>query len=213
MARPQDRKRRWTRRIERIHGALLHAEAVAECMGDLATMATTASRAEADGTAFIREVFAKMWGQWSAIALRAICRGGPIRHRRKNVSLETLLDDLSVDVEAFLKVASRSAVTQWIGPSATPEAARRRLVRDKEAILRVSAGVKDFGDIIAHLHLRARRLNGRRLRICRERARQVVDQYHRLIVGRAPDMARRDEFVERFMDGVDHLFRFADTAV
>lgn len=192
-------KRRWLRRLRRLHERLLHIEAVAECMGDFV------EKAQDWSSAGLGNVFIPMWFHWSAIGLRSVCSKGPARHQHANASIEGFLEELSGNAEVFLKVARIEEVRGWLGRSPDRDVLRNRINKDKAVVLRTMRATKRYGDIVAHVLLRDRKIKGKRLRLCRENARQILDQYQRLLTRRPlPDGAKRT-LVDRFRSDLDRL--------
>lgn len=122
-------KAKWIRRIEKLNARPLHAEALAEAVAEFG-MSTQEWRA-----AHLGMVITQMWGQWSAIVLRSICKKGPPRFKDRNVSIEGLLESMSGDAETLLTVVRQAELKAWLRRRPSADAIRSKLGREKKKLL------------------------------------------------------------------------------
>jgi hypothetical protein len=186
----------------------MHAEVVAACLGELAITVDEA-RASSFHDVVIRPLF-----HWSSLMVRGICVEGT---HPSNVSLGRLLKEFKDDPAVFLKVARHAELRKWLGTRPTEALIAKKITEDARSLganwptpgghrsKRKRDPIKQYANSIAHPQTRDLRLRGRLLRERREKARQLVEDYQRLLSRKAFTHEVRDRLIERFQDDLDRL--------
>jgi hypothetical protein len=201
-------KARWLRRLRKTHEVLLHAEVVAACLGELA-IAVDESGASSFHDVVIRPLF-----HWSSLMVRGICVEGT---RPSNVSLGRLLMEFNDHSAVFLKVSRQAELRKWLGAVPTEALIAKKVIEDARSLganwpnhglhrsKRRRDPTKEYANSVAHPQTRELRLRGRLLRERREKARQLVEDYQRLLSRKTLTDGVRERWIQRFQDDLDRL--------
>ncbi len=200
MPTPYNLKRKWIRRLGRLHAALQDVEATRQAMLELA------ETCHYRDLLHLEDTLNRTWFHRDAVVLRAICRKGPARHAHKNASLEALLEEMSANASVLRRFAREKALASVFKHTHVSEAqVRSRVNRDLKQLLAKSEPIKNFGDNVAHLLIRPRKIKGARIRRCREHARVLVDRYYSILTGAPPAADTRDAYIQRVLADIERL--------
>jgi hypothetical protein len=158
-------------------------------------------------TPTIRTVIVPIWFHWTAVLLRATYVKGAPRYRRVNVSLHGLLEDFVENVDVFIAAVRSERLRAWLGRRPTRALVLTRLRKDIRELERVGRPVKRYADTVAHAQVRERRLKGRRLRLAREFAREIIGTYHGVLTTARLPTTARDRVSAAFEREVEQIGR------